>query len=259
MPRLKREGNTAIKREELPWVIHEQLMFYHNLAECNCIPGNVKLLGEYSYRYDWVEGTSPAIHIKDVYKTAVEYLWGDGTESPLLSHKDRINYVDYACHRLTEAVGSTPIVRRLENCMVRFMVNGRLTPAHIVHGDMTLENMVERPDGSIVFIDPGVTHGLNCRELDEAKLCQSILGHWESIKHDTPRMYNLTCLPFVHRPEHLALEASHWARLLAHPELHDGQVMVAGLQRLEVLLEEMTLQIPRLSIKGSKRGRRKSN
>jgi hypothetical protein len=83
----------------------------------------------------------------------------------------------------------------------------------VAYGDATLENFVTGGD-EVYGIDPGRTHGLNCRELDEAKLLQSWVMHWETRVRGRPVSDEV--LPFTPNNTHRILLVSHWMRLLRH-------------------------------------------
>ena len=87
------------------------------------------------------------------------------------------------------------------------ILTDELTGCEVIHGDLTFSNVIGH-----VFIDPGHDRGLPCRELDEAKLMQSIDG-WEHVYRGWPQVkYD----SFPARRIHWVLLLTHYIRMLRH-------------------------------------------
>lgn len=105
-----------------------------------------------------------------------------------------------------------------------------LTPVAYCHGDMTLENCIDTGGDGIVFIDPGYPRGLNCREIDQAKLLQSLRG-WHELK-GYPKPISI----YNWRPIHFALYVTHLIRLLCHPELHTEVLLAWAVNEVKEMI-----------------------
>lgn len=175
------------------------------------VPSNIKVHID-CYSYDFVEGKHPTDWRK-VMRQA-ELLWGWQGCTPL--EIDVGAYIRYCEERWVP-----------EACL-REIRKAKLTPVAMCHGDMTFANAIETRDGDIIFIDPGEHRGLPCRELDEAKILQSLDGFdvvyrgWAQ-----PMAYP----KFPTRRIHWALLATHYARLLRHVK-HEPSLAFAR-QRIE--------------------------
>jgi hypothetical protein len=147
--------------------------------------------------YSYISGYHPSRIGQMVWK-ALEHLWGNPetkvkTESYLKYMKDKMPADEL------DLVESNLI---------------SLHAANEVVGDCTLENIIVS-DGRVYFIDPGHSRGLKCRELDLAKILQSMRG-WENVKR--PKVFA------PREPDHLgmytretvALYITHLYRLLKH-------------------------------------------
>lgn len=91
-----------------------------------------------------------------------------------------------------------------------------LTPVRQVHGDASQSNFVHTygDNPRVVMIDPGHHRGLCVKELDEAKLLQSLLGFEYVYRHF--HMPHYVLLPFEVTRCHIALLVTHLLRLLRH-------------------------------------------
>jgi hypothetical protein len=140
------------------------------------------------------------------------------------------------------------------------------TPVASCHGDLTLENVVwvrmapetpieymmyqmdwqfltgEKglpPEGRFVFLDPGHSRGLPCRENDEAKLLQALEeldeGHWRDkpCSGEIAHWYVTKMASLPHR----VLLASHFLRLLRHAAKHKSWRVEHARRRLQELTE----------------------
>lgn len=93
----------------------------------------------------------------------------------------------------------------------------------LVHGDLTLENVLLDPDDLPMLLDPGIHRGFSFKEADEAKLLQSILVLWERVKRGFN--YPLLKAPFQITELHLSLLDMHLFRAIRHSELHSSDVI----------------------------------
>jgi hypothetical protein len=147
--------------------------------------------------YSYVTGYHPSRVGQTVWK-ALEKLWGN-PETPV----NREPYLKYMADKMPaedlELVNSNLI---------------RLHAADEVVGDCTLENII-LSDGRVYFIDPGHPRGLKCKELDIAKILQSMRG-WEHFKR--PKVFALRESDHfgMYTRETVALYITHLYRLLKH-------------------------------------------
>lgn len=120
-------------------------------------------------------------------------------------------YLEYVSNKLN-ILGLPDRVFYMEQIRSCVTVN-TLTPVNNVHGDLTFENVIINPDTKqVTFIDLGVVRGcLYAKEIDEAKVLQSVLG-WKNTGVFRPDRY--------FRRVHFALCLSHMARLLANASKH---------------------------------------
>lgn len=167
------------------------------------VPANVQSDGSV-VSYDFVEGSLPSSWDAP-HAAAMKYLWD--APGPKLSIDVR-EYTHYVAGR---AAHQNVDVRRTLNYIDTYT---GFTPVYTCHGDLTFENMVQTYKGDIVFIDPGHAHGLPCRELDRAKMMQSLEG-WEVIAKGRPPLH-LPDAPYPFSKIHYALLITHYVRLLAH-------------------------------------------
>lgn len=160
---------------------------------------------------------------REVIPAAVSALW---------EHGDRylpISYTSYASYVLSRCPGwlATRWMR-----LYREHVVDKCTPVKNCHGDMTLSNVMIRK-GDVVFIDPGKSHGLPCREIDEAKLLQSYRGwHW-FIHKEEPIGQMITL------QRHRVLLLSHYIRILHHLDKHPPLTKTFVLARIKGMLNEI--------------------
>ena len=174
-------------------------------------------VGEDGYSYLWAPGDPPSSQddIDLIYETAQQALWTQKHPRPICMDA-YIVYLEWKCGYVP------PIIKDILLTQER-----ALTPVDICHGDLTLENVV-MDQGRPIFIDAGASHGVECREMDEAKMLQSILTKWEYLKHSESRDWDWlrkAQTPFGVRDVHLALLATHWMRLAAHPEKHSPHLI----------------------------------
>lgn len=81
------------------------------------------------------------------------------------------------------------------------------------HGDMTLANCVITQEDKTVFFDPAEHRGMPCRELDEAKIMQSLSGY-DVLDWGASRLQHYFYFDWT--PLHYALLGSHLLRLMPH-------------------------------------------
>jgi hypothetical protein len=170
-------------------------------------PEQVYPQGDYNLIYSFIDGQHP-IHWSPVWRAASFYLWGDLADAAdRVTGEQRINYVNYCCGVEAQLFNRVKLRRAYD-----VIYESHLTPVKICHGDLTFANCIHTEQG-IVFIDPGCARGLPCREIDEAKLMQSLDGFDELYRNHQPPSL---ATPFPARPVHKALLATHYLRLLRH-------------------------------------------
>jgi hypothetical protein len=160
--------------------------------------------------YDLVIGYTPT-HWRHVHLNLRNTLWGEPND-PFVMEMDIAKYIAYIFELLPRVGYQEPmttvilgIMQKLRDC--------KLTPVRDFHGDCTMQNVLLTSENSYKYFDPGLCHGLPCRELDEAKLLQSCNGFCE-LYRGTPTPVDAN-LFFPTKPV-MILSMSHYIRLLAH-------------------------------------------
>lgn len=183
--------------------------------------------------YRKVVGT-PAQDVDKVMRDATA-LWHTTSSNDRIHIEDshRKEYVEY-CRRQSLHLSCSKIGIKHSHLQLfwHMILTEELTPVHYCHCDMTLENCIDTGEG-IVFIDPGWSRGLLCREIDQSKLLQSLRG-WHELK-GYPKPAPCT---FNWRPIHFALYATHLIRLLNHNELHTEVQLMWAVDQLKGLTRE---------------------
>lgn len=148
------------------------------------------------------------VHWRNVWATARTVLWAANSDQLPCQIGEYIQY----CSRRLNCLKSSE--RKWAEMAILELVKHRLTPVAKVHGDLTLENCFEVNGCQILFIDPGHTRGLNCKEIDEAKILQSLDG-WSWHRHQ--RILEPDALStFSPRRVHWCLLVTHYLRILRH-------------------------------------------
>ena len=140
--------------------------------------------------YDYIDGAQSQC-VATVWEHAKEALW-EGKPQEI----DRKAYIDY-------------VKMRCENFPYIPMPDVELTPVRMTHGDLTMSNTI----GNCKFIDCGDSRGLECREIDEAKLLQSLDGFDVWKRNHLPA---IGPAPFKIRKIHLWLLWTHYIRMWRH-------------------------------------------
>lgn len=202
------------------------MRFYNEVDPRHC-PSVCVRVGKY-VSYEFVVGDMPR-DLVAVLQAAENAMWF-GETTPI-SPSGRVFYSDYATKKAT-FVGIPH-----DACRAIFdeLIDAELTPVRVCHGDMTAENViVEASTGIVKFIDPGNARGLPCREIDEAKLMQSMDG-WERAKGLDPKWDLNACLQYFQpKRVHWILLASHYARLLMHQ--HSAACLIHASNRLRYII-----------------------
>jgi hypothetical protein len=205
--KMMRDGKLVIKPGKVP-------EFY------NCVPAHMRPSGlrpREAYEYDFVDGRHPTADEVLLVKFAAQtWVW---RENRHVLSRDVVN--DYCAYVLDRC--DDDVVHEA----VRVIQNHRILSVQAVHGDLTFENVIIKPCGTVVFIDPGDARGMVCAELDRGKLLQSYCMRWEERKWQDPRP-----LPTWATELDWAFLVTHWARLIRHwPSLptRDG---LASLRRI---------------------------
>lgn len=206
-----------VRKTEPAWLVDRQLAFFFHAPD-GIIPSGIERESPTTYSYDFFEGTHPrwGRSVARAHTLLRTCIWDevDGSVDPSA-------YLEYI---------GLDIGEHLQD----------LTPVIMTHGDPTLENILFT-QRRMIFIDPGWSR-LECREIDEAKMLQSLLTFWETIKRGwAPKKHSI---PFEVRTSHIALLASHWYRLMKHRERHDRVIIEYGERILEYLLDFLTSTRP---------------
>ena len=167
-----------------------------------CRPRRI-VVNDDSASYDFVVGVEPTW--REVHDTAAAWLWGSGFGP--VDKSDVEVYKEYVIQK-SRPLGLYGI---MDDLLCRLRASD-LHHADFCHHDLTLKNCVKTPRG-VVFLDPGVSRGLDCIEIDEAKLLQSLDGFdCVYLGHPSPPAYPRMCV----RRCHYILLATHYIRLLHH-------------------------------------------
>lgn len=206
-----------IFKTELPDVLGHQLAVFKRLEPFGYAPEILKV-EDHGYWYTYVEGHPPCTfaEVCAVHRAA-EHIWGSGS-GVVPAIGDFLTYLERKVPDARKVWIDRLIAHR-----------NKLRPAEQVQGDMTLENIVIRPNGQPVFIDPSPPRGLVARQVDEAKMLQSLLTEWEWHKREW-KLFSTSVwrAPFPVSPLHIVLLALHWIRLLRHLEKHPNRVFRAA-------------------------------
>ena len=188
-------------------IVDAQLPIYEKIHP-EYRPTNIKRISECAFSYDFVNGEL-CESIKDIWSAAKIAMWQ--SDEHIISLNKRSQYVKYVLDLcLCDGLNS---ITQIEQGLLPILTD-RLAPVRCVHGDMTCANAIHSQElNHVVFIDPADSHGLECQEIDEAKLLQSFDG-WEVIKYEHKLNYGE--LPFKVRPVHTALLLSHYIRMLRY-------------------------------------------
>ena len=215
-------------KQDAPEIIARQLHFFASMPS-GFVPSNVSQTGPDSYDYKWVHGeeASSFTHVKGLLEMMPRVVWGRDARSSSLLVKGREQYIQYVMAKVRYMFGSGTW-GVIEDILVKGILHSGLSWARQVHGDLTMENVIVKPDGGeIVLIDPGHPRGLCCEELDISKLMQSVTTHWEMAKGK--RVHRIAFdNTWKIKPSTLALLLSHWVRILSHPEKHSACVLSYG-------------------------------
>jgi hypothetical protein len=216
--------------------IHRHLEFFARLPE-GFKPTNIERVSETSYSYDRVAGHMPATQgeVRAVHETANRILWRPTIpiSSSYIDQAHKEDYIEYVQEKAAALWLNSEALANVFDII-------RRTPLYRVdevHGDLTLENVLITGVSQVVFIDPGHPRGLVCKELDQAKILQSTFTKWD-LMNGSSGSYWLHA-PFVINPIHLALLATHWIRLLNHPERHNHKLIGFGQAVLQQLWERI--------------------
>lgn len=208
-------GGKKIKREA-PELLVRQFKFFREIAEENR-PSNLKYIGPTMYEYDWVEGEHPR-NQEEMWR-AWEVLESQRVKvgEPVQGTRCRefVKYWQYVVDRWVS-------VQRDDRPKISMIIPSTFQMVAPVHGDCTLENILIKPNGVPVFIDPGNTKELDLAAQDRAKLMQSVITQYEAANRGWE--YCGWDLPFEPDQMDWYLLLCHWIRLLAHPEKHTDKV-----------------------------------
>ncbi len=207
-------------------VLKHQINWYAQVYDI-VIPRNITHMSEVEFKYDFVEGRLPTCvqDVRAVSAALQQYVW---CKSDKFLAGDKAEYLRYI---------------REKNAIFKFnlykiediILNATLTPVSLCHGDPTLENIIMSKDRGVVFIDPGCPRGLPCKEIDEAKILQSLDG-WHDLKNPGCRLLCST-ESFAWNEAHWALLATHYIRLLHHP--HPIACHVHAVKRILEITEKL--------------------
>lgn len=154
---------------------------------------------------------------------------------------DRKAYVEYVIGNLVNYFDAPNDEHKKTVSLIREIRDEgwhKLTPVKHCHGDLTLCNVIIRHiDHSVFLLDPGYTRGLPCRELDEAKLLQSLDG-FDEVHMKLPPIHYLQRHMFKTRRIHWLLLLTHYVRMLKH--MRDSFTHAWAVQRIRQLTEMMT-------------------
>lgn len=215
-------------------IVDRHLEFFNGLPS-EVKPANIVRTAPCSYEYDYVEGAPIRAqrHLENLYSSAFCYLWSRHIRGDVnLAISEYLGYVNELNAGLGYPCG---LFNRVAACI--FDASGHIVMTEM-HGDLTLENVLRTQDDHYVFIDPGMVRGgLSCRQLDEAKMLQSVLTKWDILNRTSPT-FGLRA-PFEVEPVHIAFLITHWIRLMRHTERHGSEILEhapAVIRELEEML-----------------------
>lgn len=209
-----------MKLKRCPWDLAWHQKEWHRRAALRGHPKGLWPMELHAdgYSYEWVDGREAHPEDLPVLLTyCAKELWGGYGVMPIDS-TDYLAYVNVIALKVGVGFAMAQLARDWPDC--------RFTPVSNCHGDLTLENVVvpvERYDTPFVFIDPGYPRGLPCRELDEAKLMQSLEEALRCgplvgfIQDDDPLVWLEEKLESI---THRTLLLTHYIRLLRHAAKH---------------------------------------
>lgn len=234
-PQVSPRGTVSI-HDSIEWDVYKDGYVYEYVeGECPVRPDRVPALIQFCERELWVGEIG---NYQKQFPTRFKV-----SARPY----DKLTYLDH----LSEVVGSLGLVKDVFSWFFNRMREITFTPVASCHGDLTLENVVCRRKVAentgiemldFVFIDPGHPRGLPCREMDEAKIMQSLEEHsnrnvangtFEPIQRGTFDWYNEKLASLPHR----VLLASHYLRLLRHAKKHPQWRVEHARKRLEELTQ----------------------
>ena len=188
------------------------------------IPRFVRQYGEH-YLYRYVDGRQAQVaDVPEILRT-MELVW-DVYQHGRLTMAEKLRYCEYVAER---TAGLKPEAVEVVRDALNVIQESELPRARLVHGDLTLENVVIEPTGNVVLIDPGYPREMVTPALDRGKLLQSVVMRWEerwgpqveflSIKVPYPWERPNTWPDWADATD-WAFLVTHWVRLLPHwPQL----------------------------------------
>jgi hypothetical protein len=195
--------------------IERQLSFFANVP-ATMQPKGIRRMGDCAYEYEFIQGGAPTEQkqIDRLYMLAERVLWNTGGQ--ILANIDKWQYGNYVLEKALQLELHRDQIDTVVLAL-RLIVDSPLRRARMCHGDFTMENVIFSDDDP-VLIDPGHPRGVPCKELDEAKMLQSLLCKWDIMNGSTAAYWLKP--PFEPQPIHMAFLITHWIRLLNHPERH---------------------------------------
>lgn len=151
------------------------------------------------YSYDMIVGQPPK-HWTQLW-FAAEKLWESS------SNQLEIRRMPYMEHVREVWMRFDPECKSAADRIQSLLYDLDLTPVALAHGDLTIQNMIGDR-----LIDPCSTHGLPCREIDEAKMMQSGEGLCAAYRGFPV----LDMTGFVQRLAHYVLLLTHYVRMVPH-------------------------------------------
>lgn len=174
-----------------------------------------------AYTYEYIKGREARPADIDAVLHAADWIWSIPFDN---IHPRHVN--DY-CERVANLADEAKINHQVIGQALVEILGTDLPQVSVVHGDMTLENIIITPEYDVKFIDPGHAYRVNTPALDKGKLLQSIVMRWEERNKE-----NVTSLSGYHPwlqpgpmptwagPIEWAFLVTHWVRLIKYwPEL----------------------------------------
>lgn len=162
--------------------------------------------------YAWMPGSQEFNQksLDGLYADMENFVWNEGCPDQHSDHRIHgLIYLKTIGYPLIEEIANNNSLYTTKQCLV--------------HGDLTLENILLDPYDLPILLDPGMHRGFSFKEIDEAKLLQSILVLWERVKRGFN--YPLLKAPFKITDLHLSLLDVHLFRAIRHSELHSSDVI----------------------------------
>lgn len=180
-----------------------------------------------TYRYNYIPGVQ-ATNVGIVLDHLETHVWSKSS----ISSCDSGAYYGYILelikqHRIKISQKAIHLVCRVSEQW--------LDSAQLVHGDATMENFIATDHG-VIGIDPGLPRGFCHPDNDKGKLLQSVLTHWDLVRHGSQTTYRNQSALEVTQATLVSL-LTHWIRIIKNADRHPKHVEWCGRKCVIPILE----------------------